>query len=223
MLRRALLALILTIGLVPLVDAQVVQSPILTIDSERLYRDSAFGQRVLREIEARTRALTEENQKLEAELEAEEQALTEQRDSLTPEEFRALADAFDARVQSIRRERDARNQENIELLDENQERFLRAALPVLEAIMRDVGAAVVLEVRSVFVSANAIDITDRAIAEINAAVGDGTQAQFAPDFGWPIFCSIIAAIASGMAHVPLPICAVPDSPHSRPMSTCCSS
>ncbi|MEL6888473.1 MAG: OmpH family outer membrane protein, partial [Pseudomonadota bacterium] len=146
----------------------------LTIDSERLYRDSAFGQRVLREIEARTRALTEENQKLEAELEAEEKALTEQRDSLTPEEFRALADAFDARVQAIRRERDARNQENIELLDENQERFLRAALPVLEAIMRDVGAAVVLEVRSVFVSANAIDITDRAIAEINAAVGDGT-------------------------------------------------
>ncbi|MEO0744736.1 MAG: OmpH family outer membrane protein [Pseudomonadota bacterium] len=174
MLRRALLALILTLSLVPLADAQVVQSPILTIDSERLYRDSAFGQRVLREIEARTRALTEENQKLEAELEAEEQALTEQRDSLTPEEFRALADAFDARVQSIRRERDARNQENIELLDENQERFLRAALPVLEAIMRDVGAAVVLEVRSVFVSANAIDITDRAIAEINAAVGDGT-------------------------------------------------
>ncbi|MEO0502107.1 MAG: OmpH family outer membrane protein [Pseudomonadota bacterium] len=173
MLRRVLVALILTLSLVPLAHAQVVQSPILTIDSERLYRDSAFGQRVLREIEARTRALTEENQKLEAELEAEEQALTEQRDSLTPEEFRALADAFDARVQTIRRERDARNQENIELLDENQERFLRAALPVLEAIMRDVGAAVVLEVRSVFVSANAIDITDRAIAEINAAVGDG--------------------------------------------------
>ena len=173
MLRRVLVALILTLSLVPLAHAQVVQSPILTIDSERLYRDSAFGQRVLREIEARTRALTEENQKLEAELEAEEQALTEQRDSLTPDEFRALADAFDARVQTIRRERDARNQENIELLDENQERFLRAALPVLEAIMRDVGAAVVLEVRSVFVSANAIDITDRAIAEINAAVGDG--------------------------------------------------
>ena len=173
MLRRVLVALILTLSLVPLAHAQVVQSPILTIDSERLYRDSAFGQRVLREIEARSRALTEENQKLEAELEAEEQALTEQRDSLTPEEFRALADAFDARVQTIRRERDARNQENIELLDENQERFLRAALPVLEAIMRDVGAAVVLEVRSVFVSANAIDITDRAIAEINAAVGDG--------------------------------------------------
>ncbi|MEL6566462.1 MAG: OmpH family outer membrane protein [Pseudomonadota bacterium] len=174
MLRRCLVALIVIIGFAPLAQAQVVQSPILTIDSERLYRDSAFGQRVVREIEARTRALTEENQRLEAELEAEEQALTEQRASLTPEEFRALADAFDARVQAIRREREARNQENIALLDENRDRFLRAALPVLNAIMRDVGAAAVLEVRSVFVSSNAIDITDRAIAEIDASVGDGT-------------------------------------------------
>lgn len=174
MLRRVLAALILILGLGPLAQAQVVQSPILTIDSERLYRDSEFGQRVLGEIEVRTRALRAENQALEAELEAEEKALTEQRASLTPEEFRALADAFDARVQAIRRDREARNQENLALLDENEARFLRAALPVLESIMRDVGAAVVLEVRSVFVSANAIDITDRAIEEINATLGDGT-------------------------------------------------
>ncbi|WP_299692554.1 OmpH family outer membrane protein [uncultured Tateyamaria sp.] len=174
MFRRYLVALVLIIGLAPFASAQVVQSPILTIDSERLYRDSDFGQRVLREIEERTQALTNENIALEAELEAEEKALTEQRDTLTPEEFRALADAFDARVQAIRRDREARNKENLALLDDNQARFLRAALPVLEAIMRDVGAAVVLEVRSVFVSSNAIDITDRAIAEINAAVGDGT-------------------------------------------------
>ena len=174
MLRRTFVALILVLGLAPLVQAQVIQSPILTIDSDRLYRDSAFGQRVLREIEARTRALTEENERLQAELEAEERALTEQRDGLEPEAFRALADAFDARVQAIRRERDARNQENIDLLDDNRARFLRAALPILEAIMRELGAGIVLEVRSVFASSNAIDITDRAIAEINAAIGDGT-------------------------------------------------
>ena len=174
MLRRTFVALILVLGLAPLVQAQVIQSPILTIDSDRLYRDSAFGQRVLREIEARTRALTEENERLQAELEAEERALTEQRDGLEPEAFRALADAFDARVQAIRRERDARNQENIDLLDDNRARFLRAALPILEAIMRELGAGIVLEVRSVFASSNAIDITDRAIAEIDAAIGDGT-------------------------------------------------
>lgn len=175
MLARCLIALVLALALVvPRAEAQVVQSPILTIDSERLYRESAFGQRVLREIEARNSVLAQENQRLEEELRAEEQALTEQRPTLPPADFRVLADAFDARVQAIRREREARNQENIALLEENEERFLRAALPVLNAIMRDVGAAVVLEERRVFASATAIDITDRAIAEINAAVGDGT-------------------------------------------------
>ena len=45
------------------------------------------------------------------------------------------------------------------------------------------------------------------------------EAQLAPAFGCSIFCSSIAAMASGAAHIPFPICARPLSPHSRPMST----
>ena len=52
-----------------------------------------------------------------------------------------------------------------------------------------------------------------------AAVGEGTQAVLAPACGWPILVSIIAAIRSGMAHMPLPICAWPGRPQARPMST----
>jgi hypothetical protein len=52
-----------------------------------------------------------------------------------------------------------------------------------------------------------------------AAVGLGTQAVLAPALGWAIFCSSMAAIRSGMAHMPLPICALPRRPHSRPTST----
>lgn len=153
--------------------AQTVQSPILTIDSDRLYRGSAFGQRVALEVDTRTRDLSEENRTLEAELEAEEQALTDQRADLAPEDFRALADAFDARVQAIRREREAQSREIAALLDSSRGRFLQAAAPILEDIMREAGAGVVLEVRGVFISANAIDITDRAITRIDAAIGDG--------------------------------------------------
>lgn len=161
------------------VVAQSVQSPVLTIDSERLYRGSAFGQRVLRDIEARTRALSDENREIERQLEAEERALTDQRPDMAAEEFRALADAFDARVQSIRREREAKSRDISELLDQNRNVFLQAAGPVLETIMREAGAAVVLEVRSVYASANAIDITDEAIARIDASLGDGYDT--APD------------------------------------------
>ncbi len=56
-----------------------------------------------------------------------------------------------------------------------------------------------------------------------AAVGDGTQAVFAPAIGCPTFCTSMSAIRSGAAHMPLPICALPRRPHSRPISTFWSS
>jgi Skp family chaperone for outer membrane proteins len=153
--------------------AQDVRSPILTIDSDRFYRGSAFGQRVLREIEAQTTELAQENRALEAQLEAEEQKLTRQRAELPPEEFRTLANAFDARVQAIREQREGESRAIASQLEENRDRFLNVAAPVLEAIMRDTGAAVVLEQRSVFISSNAIDITEIAIRRMDETLGDG--------------------------------------------------
>ena len=172
-LARALVFLLAALLGAATAGAQDVRSPILTIDSERFYRDSAFGQRVLQEIETQTTALSEDNQRLQAELEAEEQALTEQRPDMEPEAFRELADAFDARVEVIRRDRDARSRAIANLLEQNRDRFLASAAPVLESIMRDAGAGVILEQRSVFVSANAIDITDLAISRMDALLGDG--------------------------------------------------
>ena len=176
-LARALAILVAALSWAATSTAQDVRSPILTIDSERLYRDSAFGQRVLNEIEARTSDLAEDNRRIEAELEGEERALTDQRPDMAPDAFRALADAFDARVEAIRRDRDARSRAIADLLEENRDRCLVSAAPVLEEIMRDTGAAVILEQRSVFVSANAIDITDLAISRLDETLGDGSQQQ----------------------------------------------
>ena len=46
-----------------------------------------------------------------------------------------------------------------------------------------------------------------------------THAVVAPAFGWPIFCSTMSAISSVIAHMPLPICALPRRPARRPTST----
>ncbi len=173
--RYMLLALALTGA--SAVFAQDLRSPVLTVDSDRLYRDSDFGKRVAQEIETLGRAMAEENRVLEAELEAEERSLTAQRAELTPEDFRTLADAFDARVQKIRRERESQNRLLSEQLEENRVRFLNAAAPVLEDIMREAGAGIILERRGVFISANAIDITVAAIERINSVLGDGVPAS----------------------------------------------
>ena len=129
--------------------ATVPRSPILTIDSERLLLGSLFGRRIQREYEADSAVLAAENRRIEAELIAEEQELTEQRAQMTPEAFRALADAFDEKVQRIRREQDAKTRRLSQSGDTEQAAFFEAIAPVLERIMAEAGAAVILEQRSV--------------------------------------------------------------------------
>ena len=152
-----------------------VISPVLTIDSDRVFQESDFGIRVAQEIEVEGAKLTAENNRIADELEAEEKELTQRRPDLNADEFRALADAFDKKVQQTRQEQAAKNRALNELLDSEREVFLTAAAPVLERLMRDAGAAVILDRRTVFVSASAVEITDDAIALLNETLGTGVE------------------------------------------------
>ena len=153
--------------------SRAVLSPVLTIDSERMFRESAFGQRVNREIEEQSTALATENREIEAALEAEERSLTEKRATMELEDFRKLADAFDQKVQRTRSEQAAKNRALSERLEVERERFLTAAAPVLEQLMRNSDAAVILERRRVFVSSAAIEVTEQAIALLDETLGTG--------------------------------------------------
>ena len=132
-----------------------------------------YGRRVAREIEDRATALAAENRRIEAELTEEERVLTEQRPSLTVEEFRELADAFDAKVDRIRQEQDGKTREVQQLGEVERQRFFGQIGPILSALVRDRRAAVVLDQRSVFISAESVDVTDEAISRIDAEIGDG--------------------------------------------------
>lgn len=159
----------------PVLPRGTMVSAILTIDSERLFGDSAFGRRVAREVEENGAELAQENRRIEAELAAEEKDLTERRPVMTPEAFGPLADAFDEKVQQTRLTQTAKGRALNELLGKERDAFLTAAAPVLESLMREAGAAVILERRSVFVSANSIDITDEAIEQLDKTLGAGVQ------------------------------------------------
>ncbi|MEC7760505.1 MAG: OmpH family outer membrane protein [Pseudomonadota bacterium] len=152
-------------------------SPILTIDREALFERSQLGQRVSSDLEAESNALSEETRQIEAELEAEEQALTAQRSTMTPEDFRAAADAFDARVVQLRNDRDATQSEFVQRFETAQRDFYNQIGPVLGQIMQARGAVVLLDNRSVLLAANAIDVTDDAVALIDATFGDGDEPQ----------------------------------------------
>ncbi|MCG6901613.1 MAG: OmpH family outer membrane protein [Rhodobacter sp.] len=160
--------------------SQGLPSPILTLDQERLFNGSRVAERVVAETERRTAELTAENRRIEEQLVAEELELTERRPSLPPDEFRALADAFDAKVQGIRAAQDAKARELQRLQDEERQNFLRRITPVLAEIVRERGAVVVLDRRSVLLSAEAIDITDEAIARINEVLDQAATQTPAP-------------------------------------------
>ncbi len=156
----------------PLVTGEAA-SPILTLEFDRLYAESAFGKRIEQELEAERAALVAENERITAELTAQEQRLTEQRASVDPAEFRDLADAFDENVQRIRREQDEKARGLDGRTEEARRLFIQIARPEISAILRETGAALIVERRIVIVSADAVDITQTAIERIDAAIGDG--------------------------------------------------
>jgi Skp family chaperone for outer membrane proteins len=158
-------------------DGVPLQSSVLTIDSERLFADSLFGQRVTQEFEAESRALEVENRQIEAELVAEEKDLTEKRADLPAEEFRALADAFDKKVELIRLQQSTKSRTLTQGLDTGRREFLNAVQPILAAIMTETNAGIIVEQRSVFLSRLSIDITNLAIERLNAEIGDGSNPE----------------------------------------------
>jgi Skp family chaperone for outer membrane proteins len=178
MRRAASLALALSLcgaGAAGAQDVITVPSPILTIDQERLFAETQLGRQSSDEIAAAAEALAAENRRIEEELRAEEIALTERRGMMSAEEFSALADEFDQKVQAFRASQDAKARALAEREAEARQLFFGEVGEILSEIVREEGAVVILDRRAVFLSADRIDITDEAIARINAAAeaGDG--------------------------------------------------
>ncbi|MGJ8545343.1 MAG: OmpH family outer membrane protein [Sulfitobacter sp.] len=150
-----------------------IRSPVLIVDSEKLYFESDFGRTQEAEFKMRAAELNVKNEEISADLEREEISLRDKREAMSPEAFRALADAFDEKVMRTRQEQvkasDALNAE----LSRDRDAFRAVARPVLAELMRDAGAAIILDERAVYLFVNAIDVTDEAIARLDIALGNG--------------------------------------------------
>lgn len=161
----------------------VVQSDILVVDPERLFEETRLGQSITARLQEEREELIALNRKLEGELEAEERALTEQRDTTSAEEFRDLADTFDEKVQQIRADSQRRVREH----ERNRERaprdFMRQVEPVLVELMREAGAAVIMDRRTVLLQADVVDITSAAVQRIDASQGEMRLPEDAPQNG----------------------------------------
>ncbi|MFV0409066.1 MAG: OmpH family outer membrane protein [Paracoccus sp. (in: a-proteobacteria)] len=163
-------------GVTPAVDlgaADDISYGVLVLNVEAAYAASAWGKRAQSEIDAEVRRLDAENKRLEEQLKAEEQALSAERASLGPKEFRARAEAFDSRAQTVRRER---AQVVVDLETRAQadlDAFLEATRPLVSALMQERHAGVVLDRRQALVVVTAVDITDELVKRMDQMVGAG--------------------------------------------------
>ncbi|WP_102223163.1 OmpH family outer membrane protein [Acidimangrovimonas sediminis] len=156
-------------------DNAAPQTPVLTLDQDRMFSQSDFGKRVARSVQDAQAQLLAENRRMEAGLSAEEKTLTEERKTMAPDKFRKLADDFDTKVQKIRHDQDAKNRIIQAWRTAERQRFYEAALPVLGRLVRDSGAVAILNSQAVFLSFKTIDVTDRAIERLNESLGDGAK------------------------------------------------
>ena len=159
---------------------QAAQSPVLTVDPDRMFAESQFGVAAVARLEAAQAALLAENKALETALEAEERSLTDRRPTLPADEFRARADAFNIKAEEIRAARLAKARSLTTLRDEDRQKFLAAVVPILGDLMGEMGALVILDKKLVFLSFDRVDVTDRAIARIDSVLGEALVPKPSP-------------------------------------------
>lgn len=148
-------------------------TPILIVDQERLFEESLWGKRSAEVLEAESRAIISENQRLDKELSKDEAELSRLRKTLDETSFRERAEEFDARATQIRRERAIAVQDLSARIEADQSAFYQAAAPFLREVMLRYHAVAVLDRRSVLDAVEAIDITDELITELDARIGEG--------------------------------------------------
>lgn len=170
------LAVLLTFAAPTDIRAQqmgVVQSDVVVIDPERLLTETLYGRRLQSEIQTARERLIAQNDRVAADLEAEELALTEKRATTPPDEFRALADAFDQKVEQLRLEAEQMSRDLERRRDLAPVQFMRVIQPVLSELLQEAEAVVMLDVRTVLLRAEVADVSDLAIARINERIGTG--------------------------------------------------
>lgn len=170
------LAVLLAAGgmAMPVAAQQIAAAQVLTLDQDRVYNGSQYGKTLEAASLAATQALAAENRRIEADLSTEEASLTLQRPKLASDAFATLAAAFDAKVEKIRAAQEAKAKQLTADRDAGRKQFFDAAVPVLADLMKQLGAYAILNHDAVVLSFDSIDVTDRAIAALDAKLGDGT-------------------------------------------------
>lgn len=149
--------------------------PVATINQEKLFSNSLYGKSFNEKLQDDANILSLENRRIEKELSDEEISLTQKRKELPNEDFRKLADIFNKKVESIRRDQSLKSAELNATNTQIRKRFFIQVQPIIVQLMQERGIQFILNEQSIFMSANSGDITQAAVERID-------QVLIVPDF-----------------------------------------
>ena len=156
----------------PSADAQ--GSTIITVDQGRVLRESAGGQDIQRKLQAIGQTIQSEIQNEQAALETEGRALEGRLANKSEEAIRAdtalvsQMQSFQRKQQAFVQKRQIRQQELVQTEQNALNEFNTALGPVLEQVLAERGADVMMARASVVLVDPALDATDLVISKIDA-------------------------------------------------------
>ena len=160
-----------------------VGAGVLIVDRDRVLTESLPAQR-LREVERSQReALSKRIEETRLSLEAEEAEIARIRDQLTPEEFETRFRAFDQRAREARLEVQRANEALQAQMIAARGQLKQALTPILQAIVEERGASVLLNAQSVLMARDKVDVTLEAIERFSALEIEFQLAPTAPTDG----------------------------------------
>ncbi|WP_406870353.1 OmpH family outer membrane protein [Thioclava sp. 'Guangxiensis'] len=157
--------------------------PILTLDWDELYQSSEWARRVKQQLARETASLGSENKRIADDLVSEEKSLTQRRASMTPQAFQKAAAEFDKKATDIRAAQKAKAEALAHQVEAEQQAFLKAALPLLDDLLREKGAQIVIDRRVIIRGLSQIDVTDDMRDIVDAKLGSGIPQPVPEELG----------------------------------------
>jgi len=146
---------------------------VATINQDRLFSESQFGKSFNTKFQNDATLLTEENRRIENELAIEEAVLTQKRKEIENIEFRKLAEIFNKKVETIRRDQSQKLNDLNTSRIQAQRAFFAQVKPIIIEMMQELGIQFILNDQAIFMSGNSGDITNDAIQRIDQILGAG--------------------------------------------------
>ena len=143
------------------------KASLYTVDMNKLLKQTIVGKKLISDNNSLKKSLQNENDTLEAELLLEEKDLSELRSSVSADEFRPKALAFDQKVTIIRLEQAQKEENLLRDIRKKESDFYKNIYPLLYKLLSEHGGLILLDQRNVVLWDSSVDITDEAIDMIN--------------------------------------------------------